>query len=225
MVNASRMSFAFPAFIRWLLFFLCRRFPLGLSRTKRCFHSNCILDPGHFTLTHRSLTEGRVWSLERLRAVRRGRGTSVTIFPASMFEPHSNIWFVWCLAENLAGRTALKFGQSATRLRTGWDHVLPMEHSGQDRPRVRTSKVNVESFGFVRQDAVFKQDGRVSTVLVIESAVVCGCFTYQWLPVFVKAIWRRISGAVQVYWRVIANGFLAQKKLLYKHVVSTCATI
>ena len=74
-----------------------------------------------------------------------------------------------------------------------------MEHSGQDRPRVRTSKVNVENFGFVRQDAVFKQDCRVSTVLVIESAVVCGCFTYQWLPVFVKAIRRRISGAVQVY--------------------------
>ena len=186
-------------------------FSARLEQNKALLSLDCILDPGHFTLTHRSLTEGRVGSLERLRAVRRGRGTSVTISPASMFEPHSNIWFLWCLEENLAGRTALKFGQSATRLRTGWDHVLPMEHSGQDRPRVRTSKVNVENFGFVRQDAVFKQDCRVSTVLVIESAVVCGAFIYQWLPVFVKASRRRISGAVQVYWRVIANGFGRKK--------------
>lgn len=59
-----------------------------------------------------------------------------------------------------AGKTDLKIGQSAARLRTGWEHLLPMEHSGQDRPRVRTSKVNFENCGFVRQDAVFKQDGR-----------------------------------------------------------------
>ena len=96
-----------------------------------------------------SLAEGRVGErLDRLLAVRRGRGTSE--FPGlHVWTRDTNIWFLWCLEENFAGKTDLKFGKTAARLRTGWEHSLPMEHSGQDRPRVRTTKVNFEKFGFV----------------------------------------------------------------------------
>ena len=90
LVNASRMSFLFSRLHPMAIVFPLPTFSATLEQNKALL-SLYFLDPGHFTLTHRSLTEGRVGSLERLRAVRRGRGTSVTISPASMFEPHSNI--------------------------------------------------------------------------------------------------------------------------------------
>lgn len=91
LVNASRMSFLFSRLHPMAIVLPLPTFSARLEQNKALLSLDCILDPGHFTLTHRSLTEGRVGSLERLRAVRRGRGTSVTISPASMFEPHSNI--------------------------------------------------------------------------------------------------------------------------------------
>lgn len=155
------MSFVFSRLHPFAIIFHQRRFPPGVTKTS--LHSSPWPRGIHLCaarLNRGACRESGPASCSAQRPWHFRISRPPCLNPSA---PDTNIWFLWCLEENFAGKTDLKFGQSAARLRTGWEHLLPMEHSGQDRPRVRTSKVNFENFGFVRQDAVFKQDGRFST--------------------------------------------------------------